>query len=92
MINQFSSHDCHGHAKCINIKGAAESYTCSCEDGYDGDGKTCTDIDECNDGSHKCPTFSDCDNTIGRFLSGFSEFQKAVFRVGNCFSRAKSLG
>ena len=64
MILYFS-HDCHIHAKCENIVGAAESFTCSCDEGYDGDGKTCADIDECNDGSHNCPSFSDCDNTIG---------------------------
>ena len=34
-----NSHSCDVHAACNNVKG---SYTCSCQVGYSGDGKTCT--------------------------------------------------
>ena len=34
-----SDNDCHANAQCTNTDG---SYTCSCLDGYAGDGKNCT--------------------------------------------------
>ena len=33
------AHDCHMNALCTNSEG---NYTCTCKDGYDGDGKNCT--------------------------------------------------
>ena len=33
------THDCDVNAECTNTP---SSYTCSCKDGYSGDGKTCT--------------------------------------------------
>ena len=33
------AHDCHVNALCTNSEG---NYTCTCKDGYDGDGKNCT--------------------------------------------------
>ena len=34
-----NSHSCDVNAACSNVHG---SYTCSCQVGYSGDGKTCT--------------------------------------------------
>ena len=34
-----STHDCHLMALCNNTKG---SYSCSCKEGYKGDGRNCT--------------------------------------------------
>lgn len=34
-----NTHDCHAKAVCNNFEG---SYRCSCEEGYQGDGRNCT--------------------------------------------------
>ena len=38
-------HDCHADATCENTVG---SWNCTCNEGYNGTGQVCTDIDECN--------------------------------------------
>ena len=38
-VNECERNDCDVNAQCTNTKG---SYTCSCNEGYIGDGKTCT--------------------------------------------------
>lgn len=38
-INECSNNPCHSHAECKNTDG---SYTCTCSDGYYGDGTSCT--------------------------------------------------
>ena len=40
-----SDNECHVNAQCTNTDG---SYTCSCRDGYDGDGKNCIGERLCN--------------------------------------------
>ena len=51
------------------------SYECDCPPGYDGDGWTCDDIDECNATNHNCSNYANCINDIGSYrcncLSGF---------------------
>ena len=37
-------HDCHSEANCTNIDGG---YECTCKHGWTGNGKTCTDYEEC---------------------------------------------
>ena len=53
---------CSEKAKCKNSFG---SYTCTCEEGFTGNGKICTDVDECNEG--KCSANTTCLNTEGSY-------------------------
>ena len=53
------NHTCDLNASCLNSKG---SYTCHCNDGYNGDGVTCIDVDECS-GVNTCSDNSSCKNT-----------------------------
>jgi len=41
----LGTHDCHGDAKCVNTPGA---FYCRCVSGYQGDGYTCLDLDDCD--------------------------------------------
>ncbi|XP_028395738.1 protein kinase C-binding protein NELL2-like, partial [Dendronephthya gigantea] len=59
-----SSHDCDGNANCNNTPG---SYQCLCINGYSGDGRTCTDVNECSEGAHTCDENANCTNTDGSF-------------------------
>ena len=43
--------DCHLDAFCTNTIG---SYNCTCNKGYEGNGRTCTDVNECVTGTHNC--------------------------------------
>merc|ERR1712048_588271 len=51
------------NAECTNSVG---SYSCKCNAGYDGNGKDCADINEC-EGSNTCIDTQNCVNTVGSY-------------------------
>ena len=57
-------HSCLSNAKCVNVIG---TYKCTCLPGYEGDGRSCTDVNECSIRKHNCSTDSLCNNTIGSY-------------------------
>jgi surface-anchored protein len=56
------SHTCAAHAACFDT---VDSFRCVCTDGYEGDGVTCSDIDECAD--NPCGAQATCANDDGGF-------------------------
>eukprot|EP00062_Callorhinchus_milii_P011931 gi/632958552/ref/XP_007895101.1/ PREDICTED: fibropellin-1-like [Callorhinchus milii] len=55
---------CHKLAECINT---GDNYTCQCYPGFTGDGKDCTDVNECNDKFICTSAKYECINTYGSF-------------------------
>ncbi len=60
-------HDCDANATCTDT---ASSFTCACNDGFTGDGKICTDVDECSMNNGGCDLLVTCTNTPGAFMCG----------------------
>jgi hypothetical protein len=95
--NQNSKiNECHQYADCLNTYG---SYNCSCKDGFEGDGKYCQDIDECNEYYNPnqllCNGTGICINTVGYFrcecLKGFEINNESVICTGNNYNTNYSL-
>ncbi|XP_063579640.1 pro-epidermal growth factor isoform X4 [Pongo abelii] len=55
---------CSTYARCIS---EGEDATCQCLKGFAGDGKLCSDIDECQLGVHSCGENANCTNTEGGY-------------------------
>jgi MYXO-CTERM domain-containing protein len=58
------SNMCSSVATCVNTFG---SWGCVCNPGYEGDGFTCVDIDECMRMTDDCDINATCGNTVGAF-------------------------
>jgi hypothetical protein len=76
---------CHADATCTNTPG---SYTCGCNTGYSGDGKSCTDINECSQGMDTCHADATCTNTPGSYTcgcnAGYSGNGKSCTDIDEC--------
>ena len=59
-----SANTCSSNAICTNTIG---SYFCTCKSGFNGNGVTCTDLNECTLGTHNCNSNAGCTNTVGSF-------------------------
>ena len=55
---------CSSVARCENGFG---TWDCICNDGFEGDGFTCTDIEECARDLDDCHLDADCTNTVGAY-------------------------
>ena len=58
------THQCAEKAECVNTE---TGYECQCQHGYNGDGFTCVDIDEC-EFEFACFEHSFCSNTSGGYF------------------------
>nr|XP_012613459.1 nidogen-2 isoform X2 [Microcebus murinus] len=59
------SHTCDTTARCH--PGTGVDYTCECASGYQGDGRSCVDVNECATGFHRCGPNSVCINLSGSY-------------------------
>ena len=90
-IDECLNSPCDTNGICENSLG---TFTCKCADGYDGDGYTCNDINEC-DKSDTCDVRATCVNHDGTFScqcdSGFQsgfiflKIKKRLFRIRDVF-------
>jgi hypothetical protein len=69
-----------------------DTATCSCPAGFTGDGKTCTDVDECAGGTAMCDTNATCTNIPGSFTcSCKAGYQGTGFMCTQIFVTAKTI-
>jgi predicted outer membrane repeat protein len=60
----LGTHDCSPLARCLPL---ANGYECRCDEGFEGDGKTCSDVNECLQDAVPCEEDATCHNTEGGY-------------------------
>ncbi|XP_031243690.1 signal peptide, CUB and EGF-like domain-containing protein 2 isoform X6 [Mastomys coucha] len=79
--------DCHAHALCQNTP---TSYKCSCKPGYQGDGRQCEDMDEC-DNAFNGGCVHDCLNIPGNYRCTCFDGFMLAHDGHNCLDRDECL-
>ena len=77
----FATEQCSVDAACGNTAG---SYNCTCNDGYQGDGFNCIDVNECDEGTDDCDVNAFCSNTIGAWECACMDGYSGDGTDGNC--------
>ena len=76
--------NCHQNGFCTNSEAA---FNCECNKGYEGDGVTCDDIDECSQ-KDICPEHAVCENSDGSYdcicEPGFKDAKNGCIDVDEC--------
>ncbi|XP_071487672.1 uncharacterized protein [Diadema antillarum] len=76
---------CDEQATCQNGLGY---FSCFCNDGWTGDGLTCSNINECENGTNNCSPFADCVDSPGSYkclcLDGYRGTGVVCFDVDEC--------
>ncbi|XP_069543616.1 nidogen-1-like, partial [Brachyistius frenatus] len=62
---QAGSHDCDAAQRAVCSYGGGSAFVCSCLPGFVGDGRTCRDVDECQ--QDRCHRDALCSNTQGSY-------------------------
>ena len=86
------ANDCNDNASCTNYHGA---YFCQCNLGYIGNGKNCSNVDECVPNGHRnhnCHENATCTDTDGSFncncVNGFQGNGTYCENVDECANSA----
>ena len=77
--------NCDGNGACNSEKNA-----CECNNGFEGDGFSCSDIDECSKDLHNCHLNANCFNKIGSFecicKTGFDGDGVTCHDIDECYT------